>query len=148
MAITYVTGNAVDALMNKQIHYLLHCCNNKKKMGSGIALEIKNKVPKAYRDYMESSDELGTISGVFCGVVNMVAQDGYGRTGKFINYGAFAKCLLEFDRRHNGCTKEHIKVGLPFKIGSDRAGGDWNIVLELIEFILKDYDVYIYKLAP
>lgn len=146
MTITYKQGNAVDALISGEIDYLLHCCNNKKTMGSGIALEIKNKIPKAYRDYVESSDELGAISGVFCGVVNMIAQDGYGRSGKFINYGAFAKCLLEFDRRHNGCAKENITVGLPYKVGSDRAGGDWGIVLELITFILKDFNVVIYKL--
>jgi hypothetical protein len=31
-------------------------------------------------------------------------------------------------------------------MGADRAGGDWEIVLELVEFYLKDYDVHIYQL--
>jgi len=145
MAITYVTGNAVGALISGEIDYLMHCCNNRKVMGSGIALEIKQKLPSAFLIYTRSSSDLGTIS-CYDGVVNMVAQDGYGKGGKYINYGAFAKCLIDFEDRLCGRPKADVKIGLPFKIGSDRAGGNWDIVLELIEFILKDYDVYIYKL--
>lgn len=37
-------------------------------------------------------------------------------------------------------------VGFPFKMGSDRAGGDWNIVLEMIDFHFQDNEVIIYKL--
>jgi hypothetical protein len=32
-------------------------------------------------------------------------------------------------------------------MGSDRAGGDWEIVLEMIEFYFKDHTVKIYKLV-
>jgi len=37
-------------------------------------------------------------------------------------------------------------IGFPFKMGSDRAKGDWDIVLEMIEFYFKDHNVKIYKL--
>jgi O-acetyl-ADP-ribose deacetylase (regulator of RNase III) len=150
MAITYVTGNAVDALINGEIDVLLHVCNNKGVMGSGIALEIKNRIPDAYNAYKSSQDELCKLylGGISFGwydvgkfVCNMVAQDGYGSNRRFLNYGALAECLSKMSKGINVKT-----VGIPFKMGSDRAGGDWNIVLEMVEYFLKDFNVVIYKL--
>lgn len=145
MPITYKDGNAVDALLNGEIDVLLHVCNNKGVMGSGIALEIKNRIPDAYKAYKNSQNELGSISygwydvGRF--VCNMVAQDGYGSNKRFLNYGALAECLSRMPKGINVKT-----VGIPFKMGSDRAGGDWNIVLEMVEYFLADFNVVIYKL--
>lgn len=154
MTITYKQGNAVDALINGEINVLLHVCNNKGVMGSGIALEIKNKVPDAYQGYKSAQIsnnmalELGSISfgwtalrnhdtGMVC---NMVAQDGYGKGIKHLSYGALAECLFRV-------SKLSIRtIGIPFKMGSDRAGGDWEIVLEMVEYFLKDFNVVIYKL--
>jgi O-acetyl-ADP-ribose deacetylase (regulator of RNase III) len=149
MSITFKKGNAVSALINGDIDILLHVCNNKSVMGSGIALEIKNRIPDAFVAYKEISSELGTCtygwtsktshkSGM---VVNMVAQDGYGQGVRHLNYGALAECLKEVSS-----LNKTLRVGLPYKMGADRAGGDWEIVLELITFILKDFDVTIYKL--
>jgi hypothetical protein len=38
------------------------------------------------------------------------------------------------------------KVGFPHKMGSDRAGGDWDIVLEMIKYYFKDHQVKVYRL--
>ena len=149
MSITFKKGNAVSALINGDIDILLHVCNNKSVMGSGIALEIKNRIPDAFVAYKEISSELGTCtygwtsktshkSGM---VVNMVAQDGYGQGVRHLNYGALAECLKEVSS-----LNKTLRVGLPYKMGADRAGGDWEIVLELVSFILKDFDVTIYQL--
>jgi O-acetyl-ADP-ribose deacetylase (regulator of RNase III) len=147
--ITYKKGNAVTALIDGEINVLLHVCNNKGVMGSGIALEIKNRIPDAFVAYKEMPSELGTCtfgwtsktsrkSGM---VVNMVAQDGYGQGVRHLNYGALAECLKKVS-----ALNKTLRVGLPYKMGADRAGGDWEIVLELVSFILKDFDVTIYKL--
>ena len=149
--ITYKKGNAVSALIDGDIDVLLHVCNNKGVMGSGIALEIKNRIPDAYKSYKRFPVDLGNSTygwylidfqetkGMVC---NMVAQDGYGRNIKHLNYGALASCLHKVTS-----LSSNLKIGLPYKMGADRAGGDWNIVLELIEFFLKDYDVIIYELG-
>lgn len=150
MAITYVTGNAVDALINGEIDVLLHVCNNKGVMGSGIALEIKNRIPDAYESYeyihkkfslLLGGNTYGFVDGTDRFVINMTAQDGYGKGKRFLNYGALAKCLSIV-----ASGVEYLKVGIPFKMGSDRAGGDWSIVLEMIEYFLKDFNVVIFKL--
>lgn len=154
MSVTFKKGNAVSALIDGEIDCLLHVCNNKGVMGSGIALEIKNRIPDAYQGYKSSQIannmklDLGSISfgwvtdarGKF--VCNMVAQDGYGgRFIKHLNYGALAECLSKFSKGMNP-----IVIGLPYKMGADRAGGDWNIVLELVEYYLKDFEVIVYQL--
>jgi len=150
MTIQYKKCNAVTALIEGEVGVLLHVCNNKGVMGSGIALEIKNRIPDAYESYKYVHEkfglELGSTSYGFSNtsdrfVINMVAQNGYGSGKRFLNYGALAQCLhaVSLDM-----TVE--KIGLPYKMGADRAGGDWTIVLEMIEFYLKDFDVTIYEL--
>lgn len=149
MPITYKNGNAVSALIDGEIDVLLHVCNNKGVMGSGIALEIKNRIPNAYRAYITSDISMGDISlgylprGSQVVVANMVAQDGYGEGIRHLNYGALADCL---DRVSSISYKDDYKIGLPYKMGADRAGGDWEIVLELVEYFLQDFNVVVYKL--
>lgn|SRR3990167_9831398 len=146
MPVTYKNGNAVSALIDGEIDLLIHVCNDLHKMGSGIALEIKNRIADAYTAYKQRPSNLGTISfgwsnpnrGMVC---NMVAQSGYGKGIRHLNYAALADCLNKISKGVSVKT-----IGLPFKLGADRAGGDWEIVLELIEYFLKDFNVVIYKL--
>ncbi len=150
MPVTFKKGNAVSALIDGEIDVLLHVCNNKGVMGSGIALEIKNRIPDAYQSYKYIYDKvglnLGSVTYGFVGVTdrwvyNMVAQDGYGSGKRFLNYGALSKCLAIV-----ATETQELRIGLPYKMGADRAGGDWNIVLELVEYFLKDFDVTVYEL--
>ena len=145
MPITYKNGNAVSALIDGEIDCLLHVCNNKGVMGSGIALEIKNRIPDAYTAYRYEDCNLGVVTqGKYHrggSVLNMVAQDGYGQCRRHLNYGALAECLFEI---YADFPASKV-LGIPYKMGADRAGGDWNIVLELIEYFLKDFNVVIYK---
>lgn len=154
MPITYKDGNAVSALIDGEIDCLLHVCNNKGVMGSGIALEIKNRIPDAYQGYKSAQVandmklDLGSVSFGWCGrknhdtgmVCNMVAQDGYGKGIKHLSYGALSDCLRRFK------VLSVDTVGIPYKMGADRAGGDWEIVLELVEYFLQDFNVVVYKL--
>jgi hypothetical protein len=59
-----------------------------------------------------------------------------------LNYAALATALKIMA---NDCGMYDV-IGFPYKIGSDRAGGDWEIVLEMIEFYFKDHTVKIYQL--
>lgn len=152
MPITYKNGNAVSALIDGEIDVLLHVCNNKGVMGSGIALEIKNRIPDAYRWYRYSYEHGECVLGEYSigcpdrgskKVFNMVAQDGYGKGIRHLNYGALSECLRKV-AEHRAYTNNNI--GIPYKLGADRAGGDWEIVLELVEYFLKDFNVVVYKL--
>lgn len=144
-------GNAVTAFINKDIHVLMHCCNDRKAMGSGIAKEIRARVPEAYKVYMENSCELGDVSCTEDGLFNLVAQHGYGRDGRrYINYGAFADCLSQVLQHLFYIQDLHgtgdLVIGVPHYIGCALAGGSWEIVSEILEHYFEGYTLVAYKL--
>lgn len=150
MKIISKKGCVVQALKNEEVDVILHVCNDRGVMGSGVALTVKTEIPEAYKAYRNSSHKLGTVS--FGGrVVNMVAQHNYGYDGlKYLNYGALAECLIGIQDLLIDLESiegiEKLRVGIPYKMGAHRAGGDWGIISEMIEFIFKDMQVYSYAI--
>lgn len=150
--VEYKNGNVVDALLDGEVDFIAHICNCRFTMGSGVAKEIKDRIPAAYNTYMRNDNVLGSIQ-IAEGVFNLLAQDSYGRDKRHLNYGALGQCLIWmdeelFDRRLNkDKSNPRWKIGIPYKMGSDRAGGDWEIVKEMIEHILCDHHIIYYKLG-
>lgn len=141
-----ILGNAVTyTISNKDNNpkpILLHCCNNWGAMGSGIALEIRNRIPSAYKNYLQSVYVLGSISSDDDNlVVNLVAQDGFVSGKKSISYDALVECLEKTKNKFTG----HQYV-IPYKMGSDRAGGDWGIVYCLCCQVLGKENILVVKL--
>lgn len=144
---TVIVGNAVDALINGDVDVLLHVTNDVGAMGSGIALEIKNKIPNAFEAYSLNHKlghtSVGKLTDSERYVMNMSAQRMYGTvgSGRFLNYGALADCLSDVMLKlMTECTFDKsiydIKIGIPVRMGAYRAGGDWEIVKEMCDFIL------------
>jgi len=83
--IEYIKGD----LMKAPEHYILHGCNAKGVMGSGVAKLIRAKYPKAYNDYRARYENVGLKLGNIIMsrqdddkyIINVVSQDGYGKTG-------------------------------------------------------------------
>ena len=48
-------------MLEKDGRILLHVCNNKGVMGSGIAKEIRERIPEAFHAYRKSYLELGKL---------------------------------------------------------------------------------------
>lgn len=147
MAIEVLNGNAVTELLKLENATLIHVTNAQATMGSGIALEIKNRVADAYDVYMQEAQFLGQTTMGFersNTVINMTAQEFYGsnRNHKYLNYGALASCLTQVSEE----TFPGSVIILPYLMGCDRAGGDWAVVSEMVEFILGGFDVRCYKL--
>ena len=162
MSIKHVEGDAVKALLNKEIDFLVHCCNNKGVMGSGIARHIREQIPESYKAYKKGSYGMGSLS-LGGGLINLVGQDGYGYDGqRYGHYGYIAKGLsnirypisnyIDFydstlHDKFYGIGYGKVTLGFPFRFASDRAGCDWGVILELIEGILiPEFDVVIYEL--
>lgn len=123
-----------DLLAIKQ-GIIIHQVNNKHKMGRGLALQIRKAYPQHYQDYMAHSLELGSlvktrINQKF-GIIGLVGQDGYGTDRCYTDYQAFLKALLEIKALHD--LKPRVQFYMPEHIGCSLAGGDWQIVSELIE---------------
>lgn len=122
-------------------------------MGTGVANAIAKAFPVAYYADQQSNygslEKLGTFTkaelanGGF--VYNLYGQYTYGRTSKQTDYsfllGAFRKAVA--DALSNGCRT----IGIPYKMGCNNAGGDWEIVkqfvIEPVENMYQDGEVTI-----
>lgn len=152
MTIKIIVGNLLDAFDKGEVDVIGHVVNCQGVMGSGIAKSIRDRCPMVYESYKElclirpSTEQLmGYCQPIYLEdgsvVCNLFAQFRYGSPTRDLNYGAMGKALMEMADD----LDVDSKIGFPFKMGSDRAG-DWNIVLEMIEFYFKDHDVTIYRL--
>lgn len=154
MTIEIVRGCLLNAFDKGEVNVIGHVVNCQHKMASGIAKSIREHYPVVYEEYMDNPCVLGNCGFVDIEplvnplypektVCNLYAQCYYGYDGKrYLNYAALSEALREMA---DGIPSKLI-VGFPYKMGSDRAGGDFEIVLEMIEFYFKDHNVRIYKL--
>ena len=142
--IEYLDGDLLDAFDKGDVNTVLHVTNCQKKMGSGIALQIKKRYPEAYTAYLSDEGEvLGGVTesceiGAFGDktVFNLSAQRFYGRgRHRYLNYGALADCFKQVAGKM--CDQDPIVIGIPYLMGCDRAGGDWEIVLEVVEHFFR-----------
>lgn len=156
MTIEIIEGDLLEGFDKGEVNVIGHVVNCRGVMGSGIAKSIKERYPQVYEFYTETlqdfdafeQDPLGHVEIVFVdetatnAVVNFYAQRDYGSDKRHLNYGALSNGLAWI----SGKLDKDLILGFPYKIGCDRAGGDWSIVLEMIEFYFKDFEVKIYRL--
>jgi O-acetyl-ADP-ribose deacetylase (regulator of RNase III) len=168
-----VEGDLIELAKQGQFDVITHGCNCFCTMGAGIAPQMAkafgcDKFPMEDPQYKGDINKLGTIdykrqivipvmqkiliNGVgveapnYGGhplvVVNSYTQYRYGKNHEDgdkspVDYDAITMCM----RKINHMFKEK-RIGLP-KIGAGLAGGNWNIIKNIIENELKDMDVTI-----
>lgn len=136
MSVEYITGNLLDFPGGCNI--IAHIVNMQGVMGSGVALQIKEEYPVAYEEYKKAFEsgnlKLGTISvGTLNNgkkILNICAQEFYGTEKRQLDYEAF---YAAFENIRNKLEESHNKgkiwtLGVPYKIGSDRAGASWRVI--------------------
>ena len=148
--IKYIDGDIVRD--SDQFDVIAHGCNCFCTMGAGLAPQIKHKFPEAYdvdcATISGDRNKLGTISHTLHTtpiVVNIYSQYDYKgrRIGKMdLDYSALRSGLKAMREKFTG-----KKFGLP-RIGSDLAGGDWNIIERIIQEELNGEDVTIVNYVP
>ena len=157
MSIKIIKGD----LLNSDANIICHQVNCKGIMGSGLAVQIKNKYPEVFEDYKEhigkyiySQENVGLLGSVNLSsigpnryIANIFGQWDYGRNNKIVytNYAALRRAfedLKDYAERHN------YSISLPYKIGCGLANGSWSIVYNLIKKIFGNTNikVTIYKL--
>ena len=114
-----------------------HGCNCFVKMGAGIAPQIKDKFPEAYEvdcaTIKGDRNKLGTITYTVIQntpvIVNLYSQYGFARQhGEVaLDYKALRSSLKAMKGKFSGKT-----MALPW-IGAGLAGGDWDVILRIIE---------------
>jgi len=146
----FIDGDLVKSAEDYDV--ILHGCNCFNTMGAGIALQIKAKFPQAYAVDCQSTSgdkaKLGTISyttDTTPTVVNCYSQYDFRgrRAGNMdLDYNALKTALQAVKKEFTG-----KKIGMP-RIGAQLAGGDWNVIIRIIEETLEGEDVTIVTYTP
>ena len=161
-SINYIPGEIVQKQKELKLDYICHQVNCQGKMNSGVAKAIREAYPEVYVNYKFKCDQaavsgekrflLGTIQMVplyddyyvtdyHPQVCNFFSQFDYGYDGKrYTSYDAFWNCLHLFKQ----IVPAGASVGFPARIGCDRGGANWAVILQMISEVLgKDYNIYI-----
>lgn len=139
-------GDLTEAAEN----VIVHGCNNRGVMGSGVALAIRKKWPEAYEAYRTAFEDksdynlLGNWTYLqnlddnkF--IVNLITQDGYGKDGKkYAYYISIVEGLIDIANWQRYFSNN--KIAIP-KIGCGLGGLDWNIMEVLLCEIEERYKV-------
>ncbi|MEK4790360.1 macro domain-containing protein [Bacillus sp. FSL K6-2971] len=155
--IRVIEGNILDT--TKDI--VCHQVNCKGVMGAGLAKQIKSKYPNVYKDYKRLCDDekiksrknglLGATQFIDVSksktIANLFAQKNYGVKSRQTDYEAMELCLksLKHVVSDDYSKYKDCSIAIPYGIGCGLAGGDWEIVSRMIEDILVDCDVTLYK---
>lgn len=153
----YKVGDLIQAAVDGEVNVIAHCANCFNTMKSGIAPQIVKMFPEAgevdQSTVKGDRSKLGHASAAYDEdhnvlVVNLYGQYYYGREE--------GRVYIEYDmlRKSFGIMRDYMykvnnrKIGLP-KLGSKLAGGDWNIIEQIIkdELTAYNYDVTIYVLS-
>jgi len=150
--IIYTTGDITDPLLTEERggNCIVQVVNNINVYGAGVSGAIARKWPVVEQRYraMPESNKLGISEFIRINpnlfIVNMCAQNGVrfkSSEKKPLRYGYLALCLTTIST----CSPRFSRVHMP-KIGCGLAGGNWDIVSEIVEDILcgKGIEVYVY----
>lgn len=158
--------HAQGDLLTSDCNFIGHQSNCLGAFGGGIAGQIRKVHPEMYKVFREDTrlaeDKLGsfTIAEISLGFgFNLYGQytfGGRGLHGRDTNYGALTIALDKMLKlvpqvaMSHGISPDDIKVGLPWLLGSGLAGGDWDIVHEIIEFSADNnkIDIHLYEYTP
>lgn len=149
MPIKHIEGNLLD--FPEDINIIAHCANCQNTFGSGIAAAIKEEYPVAYEADTKAAEEgrnkLGLMSYAVLPngkrIVNVYAQEFTSNTRRMVDYEAFYSAFEQLEatlREANEKGRKYV-LGVPFKIASDRAGGNWTIIRTMLEEIFLDSPV-------
>ena len=145
------------SLLEADVDYICHQVNCQGKMNSGVAKAIRERWPIVYTTYwntfLTESNLLGKILLVDINeyephtwpkqpaIINMFSQELYGYDGKrYTSYDAFWSCLEHIKET----VPKGSKIAFPYKIGCDRGGANWNVILSMIaENLGTDYKITI-----
>lgn len=144
-----IVGNILDT----KVGFIVHECNNQKKMGTGLTLEVKHRYPKVYDFYINEWNykkgfKLGDVQYVWVDynkiICNAITQDRYGRDGKrYTDYDIIRKIFTDVLKM---AKIDNLPIHFP-KIGCSLGGGDWNIVKNIINEVLGDHESYVWVLS-
>jgi O-acetyl-ADP-ribose deacetylase (regulator of RNase III) len=138
MSFKYINGDLVDLAKLGHFDIIVHGCNCFCTMGAGIAATIRTEFPEAWRvDQMTINgdyNKLGTINAATITRYNLIVINAYTQYKTYgkpvlVEYDAVRSCMWHMKQQYGNQQK---RFGLPL-IGAGLAGGDWNIIKNIIK---------------
>lgn len=149
-------------LLKSDSNFILHQANCESLMGKGIAEAIAKMYPlaaKVDKEFpYEPKQRLGKYSiakieeGLY--IVNLYGQLYRGKPKskeelkeRYVHLENSLTSFLNDLKKKQRIEGKRYKVGLPYKIASDMAGGNWETVLDMLIEVSErqNIDLYLYK---
>lgn len=134
-------GNLLDQV--KPSNIVVHGCNLQGVWGSGVAKQMKEKFPVAFEKYqydlkkIQFGSKLGNVSWYETEtldnsiIASAFTQEWYGKDGKrYVSYDAIDKCFTEIFAE---AKARKCQVHIPNMIGAGLGGGDYDVIVSIIE---------------
>lgn len=152
-----ITGDLLKKAIDGEFDVIIHGCNCFCTMGAGIASQIAKQFPSAYAIDKQTTSgdktklghytkaEVSMFGGPSFTIVNAYTQYGYGGrlNGEIdVDYNALRNVMRKIKNDFPG-----KRIGYPL-IGAGLAGGDWNIISEIIDQELVDMDHTLVEYIP
>lgn len=142
--LTYIKGDVTNPLIKDDTYLVLpHIVNDAGRMGSGVAkalftrwADVRYKYLKWYAEpnttFALGETQFLQVEPYMC-VANMVAQHNLISLDNPhpIKYDALEKCMLSVRDQCLGKFTSRADIIAP-KFGSERAGGDWKLIEQMI----------------
>jgi O-acetyl-ADP-ribose deacetylase (regulator of RNase III) len=146
----YLEGDLIQAPQT----VIVHGCNNRGVMGSGVARQIRARWPLAYEVYNIQFAQAGLALGSLVNVqtedgkiiVNAITQDGFGGDGAmYVSYDAIEQCFIALNDYMRDWNLQ--EAALP-RIGAGLGGGDWQVIEQIINSTATNYTPVVYDFVP
>jgi O-acetyl-ADP-ribose deacetylase (regulator of RNase III) len=145
-----INGNLLDAANEKLIEVIGHQTNNLGVMGGGVAAAIRNRWPDVYEKYHAACKKgislgqcLIIVSSDNRVIANLMAQETIDRGVCNTDYKALRAACQDLVRKMRIIGFRTLAI--PYKMGCGLGGGDWNIVLPILNEEFKDLYVVALK---
>lgn len=159
--IFYHAKNRADAPINSSHVIIPHVCNNVNAFGAGFAADVADRFPEVKENFhlLGKNAKLGHTQFIETYIdktnknklilANMIAQNRLvsKNNPRPLNYGSLAICMYNIRNYAYNLAKNsetnRVEIHAP-KFGCGLAGGNWHFIMELINDIWSDLDVFIY----
>lgn len=150
MIIKTIKGDLIKLFETGEAKAIAHGCNCFHRMGSGIARQIADKYPQAPAVDRENTkygdrSKLGSFTVCQIGpgwdgqrIYNLYTQYDFGTDSRKADYTAISKVFAELDEWWNYDSPLYIPM-----IGAGLAGGDWNVIQNIINQNTKYMDIVV-----
>lgn len=148
-----IKGDLIALALEGRFDLIVHGCNCFNTMGAGIARQIRETFPAAYDADLATVkgdlSKLGTFSqahvdigGHSLVIINAYTQFHYAGSGVLADYEAIGEVFKGLKQNFSG---HHIAYP---KIGAGLAGGDWEVIGQIIDQALAGEDHTLVEFKP